>query len=102
MTIFQTPLRYLIIYAVHVRFACIYSSQQSAKKRSTSSRKRRRDQNEEVHELASLVPLSSSQLGGLIPSNGGKPQTISVLRLATAFLKLQTFIKDGELIMLHG
>ena len=79
----------------------MYSSQQSAKKKSTTSQKRRRDQNEEIHELASLVPLSSSQFGGLMPSNGGKPQTISVLRLATTFLKLQSFIKDGELCCIH-
>ena len=75
----------------------VYSSQQSAKKKSTLSRKRRQNENEEIHELASLVPLSSSQVSGLMPSNGGKPQTISVLRLTTTFLKLQTFIKDGEL-----
>ena len=84
---------------MHIHFARMisYSSQQFAKKKSTSSRKLRWDQNEEIHELASLVPLSSSQLSGLMPSNGGKPQTISVLRLTTTFLKLQSFIKDGEL-----
>ncbi len=73
------------------------SFQQSAKKKSTSPRKHCQNQNEEIHELASLVPLSSSQLSGVLPSHGGKPQTISVLRLATTFLKLQSFIKDGEL-----
>ena len=77
---------------------CIYtvhSSQKSAKKK-TLSRKRRQNENEGIHELASLVPLSSSQRSGLIPSNGGKPQTNSVLRLTTTFFKLQSFIKDGE------
>ena len=74
-----------------------HSSRQSAAKKKSTSRKRRQNQNEEIHELASLVPLSSSQLGGLIPNNGGNPQTMSVLRLTTTFLKLQSFIKDGEL-----
>ena len=72
-----------------------HSSQQASKKK-TTSRKRRQNQNEEIHELASLVPLSSSQAGSLVPGNGGKPQTISVLRLTTTFLKLQDFMKDGE------
>ena len=58
--------------------------------------KRRQNQNEEIHKLASLVPLSSSRLSGLIPNNGAKPQTISVLRLTTTYLKLQSFMKDGE------
>ena len=75
------------------------SSQQTSrsKKKSSTSRKHRQNQNEEIRELVSLVPLFSSQAGSLVPSNRGKPQTVSVLRLTTTFLKLQNFMKDGEI-----
>ena len=78
----------------------LYSSQQAANKK-LKFHKHRQNHNVEIRELASLVPLSSSQCNGLIPSNGGKSQAISVLRLTTTFLKLQSFVKDGELNLRH-
>ena len=87
----------MYLYNVHAcYFVHPHSSQQAAKKKSTP-RKCRQNLNKVIHELASLVPLSSSQAGSLVPSNRGKPQTISVLRLTTTFLKLQGFMKDGEI-----
>ena len=84
------------------------SAGQDAKKRKRSvACKRRRNQNAEIDELASLVPLSTpliasdSPARSLVPSSNGSKtpaiDKISVLRLTSAFLKLQKFMKDGEL-----
>ena len=69
-----------------------HSAKQSASKRlkSATARKRRQNQNVEIDELASLVPLV--QTLSLVPSD-----KLSVLRLATTFLKLQSFMRGSEL-----
>lgn len=71
----------------------IYSAKQAASKRlkSATSRKRRQNQNVEIDELASLVPLAQTSL---VPWD-----KLSVLRLATTFLKLQSFMKESELTL---
>ena len=68
-----------------------HSAKQAASKRlkSVTARKRRRNQNVEIDELASLVPLAQTSL---VPSD-----KLSVLRLATTFLKLQSFMNESEL-----
>ena len=68
----------------------MYSAKQTASKRlkSSTARKRRQNQNVEIDELASLVPLSQTS-----PVLSDK---LSVLRLVTTFLKLQNFMKDSE------
>ena len=68
-----------------------YSAKQAASKqlKSATARKRRQNQNVEIDELASLVPLAQMSL---VPSD-----KLSVLRLATTFLKLQSFMKESEL-----
>ena len=64
----------------------------SKRLKSATARKRRQNQNGEIDELASLVPLAQMSLA---PSD-----KLSVLRLATTFLKLQSFMKDSELILI--
>lgn len=68
-----------------------HSAKQAASKRkkSITARKRRQNQNVEIDELASLVPLAQTSL---VPM-----ERLSVLRLATTFLKLQSFMKESEL-----
>ena len=90
------------------------------------SHKRRRNQNAEIDELASLVPLSTFH-GALSPSSSittgaeddqttssspsmvplssgcsgnspGAVDKLSVLRLASTYFKLQQFMKDGKLL----
>ena len=82
-----------------------YSAEQTTAKQKSTARKRRRNQNVEIDELATLVPLSTplvpsnNSVRSLVPSNGGKPPAIdkiSVLRLTSTFLKLQNFMKDSE------
>ena len=80
------------------------SSGQTVEKQKSTARKRRRNQNVEIDELATLIPLStplappSDSLKSLIPSNGKSSaiDKISVLRLTSTFLKLQNFMKDSE------
>ena len=88
----------------------------STKQTSYSSRKkavthkRHQNQNAEISELASLVPLcmlppsveDGQAAGPLVPSNGtyNSPamDKLSVLRLVSTYLKLQQFMKDSKLM----
>ena len=69
------------------------------------ARKRRQNQNVEIDELASLVPLSTpldssdNPVRSLVPRKFPAIDKISVLRLTSTFLKLQNFIKDSEFAM---
>ena len=82
-----------------------YSGKETVEKQKTTARKRRRNQNVEIDELASLVPLSTPLVSNdnpersLVPSGGKAPaiDKISVLRLTSTFLKLQNFMKESEL-----
>ena len=82
-----------------------YSGKQTVEKQKTTARKRRRNQNVEIDELASLVPLSTPLVSNdnpersLVPSSGKASaiDKISVLRLTSTFLKLQNFMKESEL-----
>ena len=87
----------------------IYSDEQTTDRKKVTSRKRRRNQNAEIDELASLVSLPNPpQLfsvdnpdRSLVPTYGNTPAAmdkVSVLRLTTTFLKLQDFMKNGEVI----
>lgn len=82
-----------------------HSSGQTVEKQKTTARKRRRNQNVEIDELATLIPLSTplappsdSPSKSLVPSNGKSSaiDKISVLRLTSTFLKLQNFMKDSK------
>ena len=83
-----------------------HSAKQGADRKSYTSRKRRQNQNAEINELAALVPLSaplvsfSDSSSGSLVACGGKPHTISVLRLTTSFLKLNNFVKKSELVII--
>ena len=78
-----------------------HSAEQTTPKQKSTARKRRRNQNVEIDELASLVPLAMPLVPpekSLVPSSGKPPaiDKISVLRLTSTFLKLQNFMKDCE------
>ena len=83
----------------------MYSAPQTAKQK-TTARKRRRNQNVEIDELATLVPLAmplappDTSGQSLVPSSGKAPaiDKISVLRLTSTFLKLQDFMKESEFV----
>ena len=96
---------------VHIYDTCVntYSGKQPVDKQKTTARKRRRNQNVEIDELASLVPLSTPLVSNenpersLVSSSGGKGPAIdkiSVLRLTSTFLKLQNFMKESELCVI--
>ena len=92
-------------YNLNMRDHCTlnyyYRARQAGNKKSCTSRKRRQNEIAEINELAALFPLSTplvtnaSSAGSLVAC-GGKAPIISVLRLATSFLKLQNFMKDCE------
>lgn len=81
----------------------------------TTAKKRRRNQNAEIDELAKLLPVKPLPIampsgggGGMLleasssssSSSGPKTQPvdkISVLRITSAFLKFQEFLKNGHL-----
>ena len=89
---------------------CLYSGEQTTDRKKVTSRKRRRNMNAEIDELASLVSLPwttpqpssvANPVCSLVPSCGNAPSCMdrnTVLRLTTTFLKLQGFMKNGELI----
>lgn len=63
-----------------------------AERQKTTARKRRRNQNTEIEELSSLLPLPVV--------NTGKPgiDKISVLRLATTYIRFQDFLDSGTVV----
>ena len=93
ISVYRSILCKLLVHVHQHTQTHIYSAKQAASKRlkSATSRKRRQNQNVEIDELASLVPLAQTSL---VPSD-----KLSVLRLATTFLKLQSFMKESELTL---
>ncbi len=67
-----------------------HSAEQMVQRQKTTARKRRRNQNTEIEELSALLPFptaTNAKLG---------IDKISVLRLATTYLRFQTFLESGR------
>ena len=94
---------------IHVQPDSYYSHKKTSTRKKVTSRKRRRDQNDQIDELSSLVPLATPLLPtdtSLVPArycstsmSSTGIDKISVLRLTTSFLKLKGFMKESESIM---
>ena len=71
--------------------ACVcvcVSAKQLEQRQKKTAKKRRLNQNDEIKELGALLPSVASLTSPELDK-------ISVLRLATTYLKLQNFIKSG-------
>ncbi len=64
-----------------------------AERQKTTARKRRRNQNTEIEELSALLPFPTEATG--------KPgiDKISVLRLATTYIRFQSFLDSGRALV---
>lgn len=99
-------------YYMSNKISPFYSAEQLIDRQKTTAKKRRRNQNAEIDELASLLPVkhvpsASLSIGGALEFDGlegsadkGKTlpvDKISVLRIVSTFLKFQDFVKHGHL-----
>ena len=67
-----------------------YSGEQVELRQKSTARKRRRNQNDEIDELASLLPVKPASVS--VSAKQPAIDKISVLRLSSSYLKFQQFL----------
>ena len=88
------------LYSMSTNASICSTKQASKMKKKTTSLRRRQNQKAEIDELAShfqlSTPTAAAEQSGTSDNKTSAIDKLSVLRLTTAFLKFQNFLKDSE------